>query len=61
MPMTPKQIVKYLEKNGFYAVRQPASSHLKMFNPVTEKNTTVPMHNNLGKGLEKAILKRVGL
>ena len=46
MPMTPKQMIKLLKKNGFQVVRQ----------------TEVPYHStSLKKGLEQAILKQAGL
>ncbi len=62
MPMTPKEMVKFLKANGFEEVRQPGTSHLRLRNPQTGKQTTVPMHNkDLGKGLEQAILKQAGL
>ncbi|WP_225744990.1 type II toxin-antitoxin system HicA family toxin [Marinilactibacillus sp. Marseille-P9653] len=61
MPMTPKQMVKLLKKNGFVKLRQDGS-HLFMFNEITNKRTTVPMHNkDLAKGIEHAILKQAGL
>ena len=53
MPMTPK---------GFEEVRQPGTSHLRLRNPQTGKQTTVPMHSKeLKKGTEQAILKQAGL
>ena len=62
MPMTPKQMVKFLKANGFIEVGQPGTSHLKMRNPTTGKQTTVPMHSkDLSKGLEQAILKQAGV
>lgn len=61
MPMTPKQMVKLLEKNGFIK-KNKNGSHQKMFNPKSKKTTIVPMHNkDLGKGLESDILKQAGL
>ena len=61
MPMTPKQMVKLLKRNGFKETSQ-RGSHLKMFNPKTNKITVVPMHNkDLAKGLERDILKQAGL
>lgn len=61
MPMTPKEIIKLLKANGFEEVGQ-SGSHIKMRNPKTDKQTTVPMHSkDLGKGLETAILKQAGL
>lgn len=62
MPMTPKDMVKLLKANGFEELRQPGTSHLRMWNPKTGKQTTVPMHSReLSKGLEQAILKQAGL
>lgn len=62
MPMTPKEMVKLLKANGFEEVRQNGTSHLRMINKKTGKQTTVPMHNkDLGKGLEQSILKQAGL
>ncbi|MCD7958053.1 MAG: type II toxin-antitoxin system HicA family toxin [Ruminococcus sp.] len=61
MPMTPKQMVKYLKQNGFEEVRQKGS-HKFMENKETGKCTTVPMHGkDLGKSLEQKILKDAGL
>lgn len=61
MPMTPRQMVKFLKKNGFYEVRQDGS-HLTMRNENTKKQTVVPMHNqDLARGTEHAILKQAGL
>ena len=61
MPMTPKQMIRLLEKHGFQEVKQ-RGSHKKMFNPTTKLTTIVPMHNkDLGKGLEREILKQAGL
>ncbi|GGI64926.1 type II toxin-antitoxin system HicA family toxin [Enterococcus alcedinis] len=61
MPITSKQMVKLLKKHGFKEVTQNGS-HLKLFNPLTEKTTIVPMHSkDLAKGLEQAILKQAGL
>ena len=62
MPMTAKQMVRLLEKNGFEKVYSCSGSHQKMRNPVTGKTTVVPMHTGtLGKGLEHKILKQAGL
>lgn len=62
MPMTPKEMVKHLEANGFVEKNSPDGSHKKMYNPKTKRQTVVPMHNKaLGKGLEQAILKQAGL
>ena len=61
MPMTPKQMVKLLKKNGFEIVSQNGS-HIKMRHTETGRQTEVPMHSkDLKKGLENAILKQAGL
>lgn len=62
MPMTPKQMVKHLENNGFVIVSQKATSHIKLYNPQTKRTVIVPMHGkDLKKGLEHSILKQAGL
>ena len=61
MPLTPKQMVKLLKKNGFEEVSQNGS-HLKMRNHETNRQVIVPMHNaELKKGTEQSILKDAGL
>ncbi len=61
LPMTPREMVKFLKKNGFIEKGQ-RGSHKKMFNPDTKKITIVPMHNkDLGHGLEASIKKQAGL
>ena len=61
MPITPKEMIKLLKRNGFQVVAQNGS-HIKMRNPETGKQTTVPYHSkDLKKGLEQEILKQAGL
>lgn len=61
MPMTPKEMIKLLQKNGFEIVSQNGS-HVKLKNSVTGRQTTVPLHSkDLKKGLEQGILKQAGL
>lgn len=61
MPLTPKEIVKLLKKNGFEEISQKGS-HLKLKNEKTGKQVIVPMHaKDLKKGLEQGILKQAGL
>lgn len=61
MPMTPREMIKHLKKNGFEVVNQNGS-HVKMKNPQTGCQTIVPYHcTSLKKGLEQAILKQAGL
>ena len=44
MPMTPKEMIKLLEKNGFNRVnRTNGGSHQKMYNPITNATTIVPL------------------
>ena len=61
MPMTPKQMIKLLESNGF---RQTHSngSHFFFRNDETHRTTTVPVPaKDLKKGTENKILKDAGL
>ncbi len=61
MPMTPKEMIKYLKKNGFEELGQNGS-HIKLKNPKTGKSVIVPYHSKtMKKGLEQAILKQAGL
>ena len=61
MPMTPKEMIKYLKKNGFEEVSQNGS-HRKLKNPETGRTLIIPYHSKaLKKGLEQAILKQAGL
>ena len=61
MPMTSKEMISYLKKNGFEIISQNGS-HVKMYNPQTEKTVIVPYHcKDLKKGMEQAILKQAGL
>ena len=61
MPMTPKEMIKLLEANGFHQVRSNGS-HFFFRNEETKKTATVPRHTkDLKKGLEQKILKDAGL
>lgn len=61
MPMTSKEMLKHLKKNGFKAVSQNGS-HVKLRNTQTGKQVIIPYHcTDLKKGLEQAILKQAGL
>ncbi|MCI8510799.1 MAG: type II toxin-antitoxin system HicA family toxin [Lachnospiraceae bacterium] len=61
MPMTPREMINHLKKNGFKVVDQNGS-HIKMRNDMTGHQTVVPYHSaSLKKGLEQAILKQAGL
>ena len=61
MPMTPKEMIRHLKKNGFEVVGQNGS-HVKLKNEFTGRQTIVPYHSkSLKKGLEQEILKQAGL
>ena len=61
MPMSPKEMIKLLKKNGFEAISQNGS-HIKLKNSETGKLVIVPYHSkDLKKGLEQEILKQAGL
>lgn len=61
MPITPKQMVKFLKDHGFEEISQKGS-HLKMRNPETGRQTEVPMHaKDIPPGTEKSILRQAGL
>ena len=61
MPMSSKEMITHLKKNGFEIISQNGS-HVKMYNPQTGKTVIVPYHSkDLKKGLEQAILKQAGL
>lgn len=61
MPMSPKQMIKHLKRNGFKVVGQNGS-HIKLKNLNTGITVIVPYHaKDLKKGLEKVILKQAGL
>ena len=61
MPMTPREIIRLLEANGFHKVRS-CGSHFFFRNESTKATVLVPMHaKDLGKGLEQKILKDAGL
>ncbi|MBR4384635.1 MAG: type II toxin-antitoxin system HicA family toxin [Selenomonadaceae bacterium] len=62
MPITPKNMVRFLKKNGFKKVKGGKGSHQKMYNAVTNRTTEVPMSKpELDKDLEYAILRQAGL
>jgi phage protein len=58
MPMTAKEMIKFLEKNGFTYIKSGDGSHREFKNFESGKVTQVPYHN---KELEHMILKQAGL
>lgn len=63
MPRKPKEMLKFLKKNGFKEVKGGGKGgHQKMVNPENNRTTEVPMHSKeLKKGEEHDILKQAGL
>lgn len=63
MPMTAKEIIKLLEKNGYKRKPNNGGSHRKYENLETGKVVVVPYHEGreLKKGTEQKILKDAGL
>ena len=63
MPMTSKQMIKFLKKNGFTYMKSGDGSHKKFKNLKTGRVTIVPDHGSkdLGRALEREILKQAGL
>ena len=61
MPLTPKEMVSLLKRNGFTEISQNGS-HKKLFKAETNITIVIPMHNkDLKKGTEQAILKQAGI
>lgn len=61
MPLTPKEMLKLLKKNGFEEIIQN-TSHVKIKNFKNGKTVIIPYHPKaMKKGLEQAILKQAGL
>lgn len=60
MPLTGKDMLKLLKKNGWCELRKEGSHHVLAKG---DKILIVPVHGNrdLGKGLEQQILKDAGL
>ncbi len=59
--LTPKKLIKILERNGF-VLRRIHGSHYYYVHSVTGKIIVVPMHNkDLAKGTLHAILKQAGI
>lgn len=62
MPMTSKEMIKFLKNNGFVILRQKGTSHVQMRNPSQADKPTVPDHGSktLRKGLEPSNFKAGG-
>ena len=61
MPLTPKEMCRLLEQNGFVCISSNGS-HRIYSTPDTNKSTVVTYHaKDLKPGLEKSILKQAGI
>lgn len=61
MPMTSKEMLKFLKQNGFEEIGQNGS-HIKLICREAGRTVIVPYHSkDLKKGMEQAILKQAGL
>lgn len=59
--MTPREMIRLLQQNGFEKVSQNGS-HIKLKNKKTGRLAMVPFHSKaLKKGTEQGILKQAGL
>jgi len=61
--MKTKEIIKLIENDGWYIVRQKGS-HQQFKHPIKKGLVTIPVHrlsNDLSPGLEKSILKQAQL
>lgn len=62
MPMTGKEMLRYLEKLGIVIVKGGGKGgHQKVRNPKNNHTSEVPMHKELSKKLEHKILKQLGI
>lgn len=58
MPVSGKEMVRIYERFGWIVLRQ-RGSHVQMGKE--NERETIPMHRELKKGLERRLLKRLGL
>ena len=58
--MTQKEMVKFLEKNGFRKIKGGKGSHIKMSKPGLRRPITIPK-GEINKFTERGILKDAGL
>ena len=60
--MKSSELIRLLEKDGWYIVRQ-SGSHMIMRHPIKRGQLVVPNHGSaeVGKGLEQKIRKDAGL
>jgi predicted RNA binding protein YcfA (HicA-like mRNA interferase family) len=62
MNLSPKHLIKILEKYGFF-YKRAKGSHQLFYNPITNKTVIVPVHGgkDMKKGTFLAILKQAGI
>ena len=61
MNLSPKQLIKLLEANGFYYKRAKGSHHV-YYNSIHNTTVVVPVHaKDLKKGTFLGILKQAGI
>ena len=60
--LTAREVIKQLKKHGFIKISQ-TGSHLKLFNPQTQRTAIVPVHKGkmIPIGTLKAIEKQSGI
>ncbi len=58
MPLSGGEMVRLYEQHGWIVLRQ-RGSHVQMGK--SQERETIPMHSELGKGIESKLLKRLGL
>jgi predicted RNA binding protein YcfA (HicA-like mRNA interferase family) len=59
---TPKKLLKFLEKKGFYVLRQKGSHLVLITNEDSNKRVTLPYHNkDLKQATLNSILKQAGI
>ena len=62
MPMTAKEMLRYLQRCGIEKVKGGGKGgHQKVRNPKNNRTSEVPSHGELSKKLEHKILKQLGL
>jgi len=59
--LTPRKVIKILEKNGFL-LDHSTGSHMVYYHPEKRKRVTIPFHRrDIPKGTLMSILKQAGI
>ena len=62
LPLTPKEMMALLLRNGYKQIKSNNGSHQKFYSESKKRTVIVPLHaKELKKGLEQAILKQAGI